>query len=602
MDILNPEHRPFTNFDTINGVRLNLILCDTSAAEILKELPRETNAVYLDAIIRMPDQQFRILIDSLTARKLPTFGFDQVEVEAGALASLYPSLVDRLSKRIALDIQQILFGVNASTLPVELLIGKGLFLNLGTFAKLGLKILSWDVLTEATIVDLQRQDTSVQFVNLKQIMALALDSNRALVAKKFEVMAGARNIDIARSVLLPNLDVYALGSLNDDKNYQPPQIVSASGSISQSVYSEPLWAGFGVAKSNQKALVEDLNSREMDIGNQVAKAYLNILESRHNFILLLNNLMISRSNLEISKMKKESGSVGENEVYRWQIEVAKSKKDVINAYSTMTQSVYNLLELIHVRYLVSYDLADVDLETSGLLIADPEFSRILEDPIRLDKLSNFLVKEGAMKSPVIRQYDFLIAAEERNARSANISRYIPNTTASGSYTNRLYQTMPTGWPYPLPDDTWSIQAKVEIPLFTGLKNNATMQKARLTLAQRRSERQSQLDKLESVIRSNLTTLMSDYLSHKQWLIAETAGRKNLELVTNQYLLGKKSILDVLDAQQQFIVSSMSRNGSYYTFLRDYFALQESLGRFDYMSTPAEKQDYLSRLKAFMAKP
>jgi len=139
-------------------------------------------------------------------------------------------------------------------------------------------------------------------------------------------------------------------------------------------------------------------------------------------------------------------------------------------------------------------------------------------------------------------------------------------------------------------------------LFTGLKNNATMQKARLTLAQRRSERQSQLDKLESVIRSNLTTLMSDYLSHKQWLIAETAGRKNLELVTNQYLLGKKNILDVLDAQQQYIISSMSRNGSYYALLKDYFALQESLGKFDYQSSAAENLEFINRMKAYMAKP
>ena len=602
VDILNPEHRAITNFDTINGVRLNLIQCDTSAAETLSAIPKQTNAVYLDAIIKMPEEQFKILVDSLNARKLPTFGFDQVEVEAGVLASLYPRLVDRLSKRIALDIQQILLGVNASTLPVELLTGKGLFLNLGTFAKLGLKILSWDVLTEATIVDLLRQDTSVQFIQLREIMKLALDSNQAVVAKKFEIRAGAKNVDIARSSLLPYLDVYAQGMLNDSKNYQPPQIVTANGTLSQSIYSEPDWANFNASKSNQQALVEDMYTSELNIGNQTADAYLNILESRHNFLLLLNNLAISRSNLEISRMKKESGSVGENEVYRWQIEVAKSKKDVINSYSNMTQAVYKLLELIHVRYLVSYNLADVELATSGLLISNPEFYKILEDPILLDKLSKFLVIEGTMNSPLIQQYDFLITAQERLARSANISRFIPNTSASGSYTNRLYQTTTSDWPFPPPNDTWNIQAKVEIPLFTGLKNNAAMQKARLTLAQRKSEKQSQLDKLESVIRSNLTTLMSDYLSHKQWLLAETASQKNLDLVTNQYLLGKKSILDVLDAQQQFIVSSMSRNGSYYTFLRDYFALQQSLGKFDYMTTPAEKQDYLSRLKVFMAKP
>ncbi|MEI7983023.1 MAG: efflux RND transporter permease subunit, partial [Bacteroidota bacterium] len=372
MDILNPGHRPFTNFDTVNGVKLNLIQCDTSAAEILKILPRETNAVYLDALVRMSAGQFSLLIDSLNARKLPTFGFDQVEVEAGALASLYPRLIDRLSKRIALDIQQILLGVNASSLPVELLTGKGLFLNLGTFAKLGLKMLSWDILTEATIVDLLKKDTSVQFVQLREIMQLALDSNKALVAKKFEVMAGAKNISIARSSLLPSLGVSAQGTLNDSKNYMPPQMVTANGNLSQSIYSEPAWANLKVTASNQQALEQDLNTRELDIGNQVARAYFNTLETRHNFLLLLNNLMISRSNLEISRMKKESGSVGENEVYRWQIEVAKSKKDVINAYAGLTQSIYNLLELIHVKYLVSYNLADVELETSGLLIADPE--------------------------------------------------------------------------------------------------------------------------------------------------------------------------------------------------------------------------------------
>ncbi|MCX6279434.1 MAG: efflux RND transporter permease subunit [Bacteroidetes bacterium] len=602
LDILNPGRRPFTNFDTINGVRMNLIRGDTSAAEIIKALPKETNAVYLEALYKMSEVQFSALIDSLNARKLPTFGFDQVDVEAGALASLYPRLIDRLSKRIALDIQQILLGVNASSLPVELLTGKGLFLNLGTFYKLGLKLLSWDILTEATIVDLLKKDTSVQFIHLKEVMMLALDSNRALVAKSFEVKAGAKNIDIARSSLLPNLGVYALGALNDNKNYQSPQVVSASGNISQSVYSEPDWANLKVTASNQQALEEEMNTQKLNIGNQVAKAYLNILESRHNFLLLLNNLMISRSNLDVSVMKKESGSVGENEVYRWQIEVAKSKKDVINSYSNMTQAVYKLLELIHVRFLVSYDLADVELETSGMLISDSGFFQILEDPIRLEKLSRFLVKEGIMKSPVIRQYDFIITAQEQFSRSANISRFIPNTTLSGGYTNRLYQTTPDGWPYPPPEDTWNIQAKVEIPLFTGLKNNATMQKARLTLAQRKSEKQSQLDQLESAIRSNLTTLMSDYLSHKQWLLAETAALRNLELVTNQYLLGKKNILDVLDAQQQYITSSMSRNSSYYALLKDYFALQESLGQFDYFDTDVARQQYLARLKAYMNNP
>jgi len=601
-EVLNPEHRTTANFDTIGNVKINLILADTSADEILNAIPRDADAVYLDAMFRLPISEFTRLMDSLTTRKLPSFGFDQTLVEEGALASVYPRIILRLSKRIALNIQQILLGQNASSLPIELLLGRGVFLNLGTFAKLGLKLISWDLFTEATIVDLRKRDNSARFISLPDVMTLALDSNQDLVAKKFEVMAGSKDINIARSVLLPYLDVNATGMLNDKQNYQPPQMITANANASQILYSEPSWANLKIEKSRQTAREEDLNSRKLDIGNQVAHAYLNILESRNNFYLMINNLMISRSNLEVSQMKKEAGSAGEDEVLRWQVEVAKSKSNVITAFSSISQVSYQLIQLVHVKNLTAYDLDEFNLERSGLLVADSGFFEILDDPIRLQTLSNFLVKEGIQNSPVIRQYQFLIEAQERYYKSSNISRFIPTTTAFGNYSNRLYQTpveIQNGIPVSYATYSWSVGAKVEIPLFTGLKNNAVMQQSRLSLAQLKSEQLSSIDKLESTIRSNLSTLMSTYYDYKQMKIAESSANKNLEINNNQYLLGKKSILDVLDAQQQNLSSSLSVNTSFYNFLKNYFNLQQSLGRFDYKMSDQEKSDFKKRLVEFM---
>jgi len=601
-EVLNPEHRTTANFDTIGNVKINLILADTSADEILNAIPRDADAVYLDAMFRLPISEFTRLMDSLTTRKLPSFGFDQTLVEEGALASVYPRIILRLSKRIALNIQQILLGQNASSLPIELLLGRGVFLNLGTFAKLGLKLISWDLFTEATIVDLRKRDNSARFISLPDVMTLALDSNQDLVAKKFEVMAGSKDINIARSVLLPYLDINATGMLNDKQNYQPPQMITANANASQILYSEPSWANLKIEKSRQTAREEDLNSRKLDIGNQVAHAYLNILESRNNFYLMINNLMISRSNLEVSQMKKEAGSAGEDEVLRWQVEVAKSKSNVITAFSSISQVSYQLIQLVHVKNLTAYDLDEFNLERSGLLVADSGFFEILDDPIRLQTLSNFLVKEGIQNSPVIRQYQFLIEAQERYYKSSNISRFIPTTTAFGNYSNRLYQTpveIQNGIPVSYATYSWSVGAKVEIPLFTGLKNNAVMQQSRLSLAQLKSEQLSSIDKLESTIRSNLSTLMSTYYDYKQMKIAESSANKNLEINNNQYLLGKKSILDVLDAQQQNLSSSLSVNTSFYNFLKNYFNLQQSLGRFDYKMSDQEKSDFKKRLVEFM---
>ena len=601
-EVLNPEHHPVTNFDTIAGVKINLILADTSADALLQSIPRDADAVYLDAIFRMSFPELLRLVDSLNARKLPSFGFDQTLVEDGALASVYPRFTGRLSKRIALNIQQILLGQNASTLPVELLSGKGFFLNLGTFGKLGLKVISWDLFTEATIVDLRKQDTSVRFISLPDLITVALDSNQDLVAGKFDVMAGSKDINIARSALLPYLNMNATGTLNDPMNYQPPKLISANASGSQILYSEPYWSDVKVAQTRQIAREEGLNTQKLDIGNQVAQAYLNILENRSNFYLLINNLTIARSNLEVSKMKKETGSAGEDEVLRWQIEVAKSKRNVISSYASIAQGSYQLVQLVHVKAMIPYDLEEFRLEKSGLLIADSAFFGILDDPIRLQKLGNFLVKEGIDNSPVLRQYKYQIEAQERVSRSNSISRFIPTATAYGNYNNLLYQSpyeLPGGITANNPYYSWSVGAKIEIPLFTGLKNNAIAQKSRLSLARLKSEQQSGIDKLESSILSNLSALMAAHYDYKQMKLAESAAAQNFEIVNNQYLLGKKNILDVLDAQQQNLSTSMAVNTSFIAFIKNYFNLQQSLGRLDYRMTEGEKSDFRKRLEAFM---
>lgn len=301
-------------------------------------------------------------------------------------------------------------------------------------------------------------------------------------------------------------------------------------------------------------------------------------------------------------MKKETGSAGEDEVLRWQIEVAQSKRNVISSYASITQGAYTLVQLVHAKSLTSYDIAEFKLEKSGLMIADSSFLSILDDPIRLQKLGHFLVKEGIANSPTISQYKFLIEAQQRYYQSSSISRYIPTATAFGNYNNYLYQSpyqLPGGITAINPSQSWSIGAKVEIPLFTGLKNNAIAQKNRLTLAQLKSEQQSVIDKLESSIFSNLSALMSAYYDYKQMLIAEKAAAKNFDIVNNQYLLGKKSILDVLDAQRQNLTTGMSVNTTFSSFVKNYFKLQQSLGRLDYQLTISEKSEFKKRLVEYM---
>ncbi|MCK9421550.1 MAG: hypothetical protein M0Q38_03030 [Bacteroidales bacterium] len=47
---------------------------------------------------------------------------------------------------------------------------------------------------------------------------------------------------------------------------------------------------------------------------------------------------------------------------------------------------------------------------------------------------------------------------------------------------------------------------------------------------------------------------------------------------------------------------MSVNTSFTTFIKDYFNLQQFLGRLDYIMTTGEKGDFWKRLDAFMKAP
>ena len=96
----------------------------------------------------------------------------------------------------------------------------------------------------------------------------------------------------------------------------------------------------------------------------------------------------------------------------------------------------------------------------------------------------------------------------------------------------------------------------------------------------------------------LNNTRASYPSIKLSRDALDAAKNNLVLVTDSYVQGIKSIIDLLDAQNQALNAELGAANAVYDFLIDLMGLQRSIGTFvTFMPTKA-KEEWMDRFKDY----
>jgi ABC-type uncharacterized transport system substrate-binding protein len=121
------------------GLTIVPVFAATSAYDVLDRLPDGAEAVYFTPLLRMSDDELRKLIDGLNARKIPTMSLiGRSEVEMGMLAGLRaPTDYPRMARRIALNVQQALFGEDPGTFSTIFERSERLVINMDTAREIG---------------------------------------------------------------------------------------------------------------------------------------------------------------------------------------------------------------------------------------------------------------------------------------------------------------------------------------------------------------------------------------------------------------------------------------------------------------------------------
>lgn len=585
-----------------------------SVGETLAAIPPDAQAVYVTPLLDYTDAEMVELYDGLIEKNLPSFSMmGKVEVDMGALAGLAPAHdFTREARRVALVVQSILLGNEAGDYPVEFSEEELLTINMATARGIGFSP-SWSVLTDAALIN-EEPTQKGRTITLQQAVNESVEVNLDLLAADQFVAAGAQDIKLAMAALLPQSDVF-LDNTYIDKDRaeaslgtQPQRDLSAGGNVSQLIYSERAWSNLTVQRRIQESREFTRDEVRLDIIAATAIGYLNVLRAKTIERIQQENLNLSKSNLELAKVRRDIGVASPAEVYRWESQISLDRINVVNAEADRKNTEILVNRLLHRPQGEDFTTVETGLEDPSLLVSDPRLRRYVSNPADFIKFMDFMVSLGMNQSPAIAAIDSQIAAQDRILTSTKRAFWSPTIFAFGELRHYLYEggagsnfNIPPDFPIELggTDDTeWIVQLQASFPLFRGGAKIADYKQARSELSRLRYERDSTAEKVEEQIRTSLNASGASYPSIGFALDAADAAHNNLELVTDSYSRGVVSIIDLLDAQNAALSADLNAANSVYNFLIDLMNVQRAAGKFDFFTSPAERDEWFRMLEDF----
>lgn len=593
-----------------DGGSIRILPVDGDVAAIMAAIPSDADAVYIGPLFRLPESAEQALIDALNARRLPTYaGGGRSWVDRGAFVTLIPADENqRRARRMALNISEALDGEEPSSFSTLFQQRPELVINMATAREISVSP-SFELMVEATMVGQETNAARGRELDLPMVVREALAANLGLGAVRRDADIAHQQVRQTRGGWLPTIDA------NADFAWLDPDAASPLGSAErqlswgvsaqQVIYSPGLHQGIRATRANERAVRHGIESRELDVIFEASTAYLNVLRARTSERVNRDNLQRIRRNLALAEVRVSIGSANRSEALRWQIELADGRAAIIQASAQRNQAEIALNRLLN-RDDLEEPFRPIEPETpEGAAELDPSVVRYLENPRSFRILRTFVAQEGVRNSPEIRQIDAALEALEHQITGLRRALYIPDVFVSGGLSHVFHRSGAgsdddTGIPGLTRDNfTWQFGAGLRFRLFDAARY-PEIDGNQAQIGQLETQRRDIAQQIEQGVLTAMHQAASSRAAMRLRQDAANAANQNLELVVDAYQRGATTIITLIDAQSQALLTQLSAANAIYDFLVDFVRVERSTGQFGFRRTEAERADFRQRLTAYAA--
>lgn len=565
------------------------------------------DAVYMAGGFFLSNEEIQELSDVFLDRGLPSFTATSVmDVALGLMATNQTKdNLNRFLRRIALNVEAIVNGKNASELPVYLDYQSKLSVNYNTGRKLNLP-LKYSLITNTNFVgDPNEMNANISY-NLIEVINKTLNDNVGLKAEEKNIDLVAQDLKIAKSNYYPNVSASASGLYVDPKvaeislGQSPEYKTSGNITLSQTIFSEAANAGITIQENILEAQKANFDATQLDAVLQASTIYFNTLMLKTNVRIQSENLEVTKKNLEIAEQNFDAGQSGKMDVLRLKSEEAQNTQTFVEAISQLNQS------FIELNALLNNDI-DTEIDVEDAFLSEGIFKKyqyrklgdFIDSPRERKQFVAFLIQEAKSNAPELKALNYNLKATERNLKLNSSGRFLPTLALQGQYNQDFNQWGKGSTPEAPFDNNYNVGLNLSIPIFKQSQQDINKQIAEIQIDQLNDNLQNIEITIERNIGQGVLNLVNDITNIELSKVSEETAKESLELTQVSYSNGAVSITQLLDSQRNYLQAQISRANATYNYLLNSINLERYIGSFFVLKSENEIDDFVARFNQFL---
>lgn len=395
--------------------------------------------------------------------------------------------------------------------------------------------------------------------SLQDALSRAYLFNPTLKAARANLRAVDENVARAKSGFRPTVNGQVTRELQNINT--SPNSPGNEGNFTSNNYSvtlvQPLFRGFRTinavqgAQAGVEATREDLRAAEQTVLLNAVTAYVNVVRDQAVLNLQLNNQRVLTQQLKAAQDRFEVGEVTKTDV-------AQARARASGAESAISQARAQL---------------QADRATFAQLIGNSPETLRDPGPTRLvPKSQDESLKIGEGENPTIIAAIFRERAQDHLIKETK-GELLPTVSLQANYTRS------TGGPGVIDrEDVATVTGVVSIPIYQGGEEYARIRQNIET----RSELRHRIDESREQVRAAVIASWGNYTAARAQIKSDQAGveanRVALAGVREEEKVGQRTVLDVLNAEQELLNSEVSLATSRRNLVVASYDLLSSVGR------------------------
>ena len=326
------------------------------------------------------------------------------------------------------------------------------------------------------------------------------------------------------------------------------------------MFAPAVYRAMSMTKTDIELAVEKSRASELDLINQVTKAYYQLMLAQDSYEVLQGSYKLAEDNFNVVNAKYQQGAVSEFDKISAEVQMRSIKPNVISAANAVTLAKLQLKVLMGIT-------ADVDIKTDDNLTNYE--SMLFANQLKEEDMS--LENNTTMK-----QFELNMKLLEKNVKSLK-TNFMPTLSMSFSYQYQsLYNPNINFFDY-----TWSnsssLMFNLSIPLYRA-SNFTKVKSARIQMRQldwNRIDTERKLNMQVVSYRNNMTASSEQVVSNKENVMQ---AEKAVQIAGKRYEVGKGTVLELNSSQVSLTQAQLTYNQSIYDYLVAKADLDQVLGR------------------------